>query len=112
MSSTYAMMARPDRVVYCTVKGAVASMTRVLASSLGPDKIRVNAIAAGPILSEAVRGYVEADPAFKESLTRDLPLGRMGEVEEVADVMLFLVTPRSSYITGQNVVVDAGMTIV
>lgn len=112
MSSFYSLTPAKGRVVYAAVKGAVNSLTRALAVELAVDDIRVNAVAAGPIMTERRRAEAEADPGYeKAEQYRSMPMGRFGRPEEVVEAILYLVTPRSSYMTGQVLVVDGGLTI-
>ena len=112
MSSFYSLTPAKGRVVYAAVKGAVNSLTRALAVELAEDGIRVNAVAAGPIMTERRRAEADADPGYeKAERYRGMPMGRFGRPEEVVEAILFLVTPRSSYMTGQIIVLDGGITI-
>ena len=79
-------------------------MTRQLAAELGPLGIRVNAVCPGHILNET---HASALKLFAEQY----PLGRVGEVEDVASAVAFLASDESSFITGHELVVDGGMTV-
>jgi NAD(P)-dependent dehydrogenase (short-subunit alcohol dehydrogenase family) len=94
---------------YGTAKGGIAAMTKVLALELAPANVTVNAIAPGPVdtpLNEAA--YT---PEVRRRYEELVPLGRIGSAEEVADVALFLASDASRFVTGQELVVDGGMTI-
>ena len=95
---------------YAAAKGAVASLTRVLAVELAPHNIRVNAVAPGPIATEQLR-KVYAGPMYAER-SRSIPMNRLGEPSEVADFIAFLVSPRSVYLTGQVYPIDGGASAV
>jgi NAD(P)-dependent dehydrogenase (short-subunit alcohol dehydrogenase family) len=98
-------------VPYAVAKGAVLQYTRFLAVELGPDGVRVNCIAPGMMLTERVRQQTEARGVSSEKMVRHIPLRRLGEVEDCANVLEFLATPLSSYVTGQCISVCGGQVI-
>ena len=108
VSSVSSKMALPGQSVYAATKGAINSMTATLASELAPYGIRVNAIAPGFIATDMVAHLPEEK--IKEYLTQ-IPLARLGSVEEVAELVAFLVSDESSYITGQTIVIDGGLSL-
>ncbi len=112
MSSFYVRTPVKERVIYVAVKGAIEGLTRSLAVELAEFGIRVNAIAPGPIMTELRKAQGHGQPGDLEERYRRMPLGRFGEVEEVLDTLLYLITPRSSFMTGQIIVLDGGLTIV
>lgn len=90
-----------------SAKSAVDTMTRILATEWGPLKIRVNAIAPGPIGdTEGMRRL--APEGYQAKMEAKIPLGRFGTIAEVADSALFLASPAARYITGSILVVDGG----
>lgn len=95
---------------YAAAKGAVTSFSRVLAVELAAHKIRVNAVAPGPVATEQFRKILEG-PKYAER-SRSIPLNRLAEPSEVADMIAFLVSPRSVYITGQVFTIDGGASAV
>jgi len=108
MSSCNAVLAIPNQVPYVTSKGGVNQLTKVMALSLADKGIRVNAIGPGTIATElAKRAVMESDEARRKILSRT-PLGRLGEVEEIASVAVFLASDDSSYMTGQILYPDGG----
>jgi len=98
-----------DAVGYSASKGAIISMTRDLAVKWAPHGIRVNAIAPGFFDTRMTKGVLERSRTDIEQLT---PLGRIGRPEELRGVAVFLTSAASSYMTGQVVVIDGGMTAV
>ena len=96
--------AAPDFAVYAACKSGLASLTRSLALELAP-RIRVNAVAPDLIVTEGLRAML---PPGREPAGDHIPLGRAGRPEELANAVLFLLSPLSSYITGTTLHVDGG----
>ena len=92
---------------YCASKGGIAGMTEALALELGPYNIRVNAISPGMIDTPMIADF-KGDPKTLEATLARVPLGRMGKPEEVSNLVLFLASGESSYITGSTIVIDGG----
>lgn len=111
MSSFYVRTPAKGRVVYVAVKGGVEALTRALAVELADANVRVNAIAAGPVQTRLREARGEGGPDSLAERYRKSPMGRFGRVEEVLDAMMYLMTPRSSYMTGQVLALDGGLTI-
>lgn len=107
MSSINAVVAIANQVPYCVSKGGLDQLTKVMALSLAPHGIRVNAIGPGSILTEILKA-VASDREAKRRLLSRTPLGRIGAPEEVAAVAVFLASQASSYITGQTIYPDGG----
>ncbi len=107
MSSINAVVAIPNQVPYCVSKGGLDQLTKVMALSLAPYGIRVNAIGPGSIMTEILQA-VATDTDAKRRLLARTPLGRIGEPEEIAAVALFLASADASYLTGQTIYVDGG----
>ena len=96
-----------DSRVYFVSKAGLNMLTRGMAWGLGEYGIRVNAIAPGGIRTEMIR-FLWEDPEVMEKIGFQIPLGRLAEPDEIANVALFLASDASSYITGQVIVVDGG----
>ena len=107
MSSINAVVAIPNQVPYCVSKGGIDQLTKVMALSLAPYGIRVNAIGPGSIMTEILQA-VASDKEAKRKVLARTPLGRIGEPDEVAAIAAFLASDQASYITGQTVYADGG----
>jgi 3-oxoacyl-[acyl-carrier protein] reductase len=109
ISSAVTAIAPPDSVVYSATKGAVDIATRVLANELGPRNIRVNSINPGMVETEGVHaaGFAESD--FRKQLEARTPLGRIGQVEDIAPAAVFLASSDASWITGETLVIAGGL---
>lgn len=108
MSSTAARFPTPGLAVYGASKCAIEGLTRALAIEAAP-LVRVNAVSAGPTLTETVRELMETDKTGAvAAVTAALPLGRLATPEEIAEVFLFLGSPRSAVITGQVIHANCG----
>jgi NAD(P)-dependent dehydrogenase (short-subunit alcohol dehydrogenase family) len=108
MSSVNAILAIPNQVPYVVSKGGVNQLTRVMAMSLAPHGIRVNAIGPGTIATDLARQAVLGSPAAERTIRSRTPLGRLGEPSEVASVAVFLASDEGSYFTGQTLYPDGG----
>jgi NAD(P)-dependent dehydrogenase (short-subunit alcohol dehydrogenase family) len=108
MSSVNGTLAIPSIASYNASKGAINQLTRVMALSLADQGVRVNAVAPGTIATElALQAVLTSDEARARILSRT-PMKRLGEPGEIADVVAFLLSDASSYVTGEIVVVDGG----
>lgn len=105
LASELAYLGRAGSSAYCATKGAILSMTRAWAREFAP-RILVNAVAPGPI-DTPLLGFAAMSPA-QQALELDNPLKRIGQPEEVASMILFLVGEGPSFITGQCFAVDGG----
>jgi 3alpha(or 20beta)-hydroxysteroid dehydrogenase len=105
IASVAGLRGSPSYLAYCASKAALISLTKTTALALAVDGIRVNAICPGsietPMTADGPKRVVERTP-----------LGRRGEAHEVAQAVLFLISPRSSYVTGAELVVDGGFLTV
>lgn len=95
---------------YGSAKAAVALLTQQMAVEWAPDGIRVNAVAPG-FIDAGMSEPLYADPETRRVRSDGVPLKRLGQAQDIADAVLFLLSDQASYITGQNLVVDGGVTI-
>ena len=102
IASTRALMSEPDGEAYGASKGGIVALTHALAVSLGP-KTRVNCVSPGWIEVNNYENLSEADHTQH-------PVGKVGKEEDIAETVWFLLSDKAAFITGQNIVVDGGMT--
>ena len=107
IASVSGIMGNPGQTNYSASKAGMIGMTRSLSKELGGRKVTINAIAPGFIESEMTKAL--GDSILAE-VSKRIPAKRLGKAEEVAAAVLFLASPAASYITGQTLVVDGGMT--
>lgn len=115
-SVTGPMVADPGEVAYATTKGAVLAFTKGLAMELIKDNITVNAVMPGYIMTPMVEGIAkDSDPEnpnrIIEGIASGIPMGRLGTIEELGELVAFLASDESSYITGQGIVIDGASTL-
>jgi NAD(P)-dependent dehydrogenase (short-subunit alcohol dehydrogenase family) len=97
------------RAAYCASKHAVNGLTKALAVEWAPRGITVNAVAPTFIRTPLTEGML-ADEAFREDVIRRLPIGHLGEVDDVTGAVVFLASPAARLITGTVLLVDGGWT--
>lgn len=110
IASVNATIAVPGQAHYVASKGGIAALTRAAALEGAPIGVRVNAIAPGPIRTPMTNDRL-ADPAQVDWLTGRVPMGRVGEPTEIAEIAEFLLSARASYISGEVVYADGGWSI-
>jgi glucose 1-dehydrogenase len=108
VSSVHEDLAMPTNAPYCATKGGVRMLMRTLAVEFAPHDITVNNIAPGAI-ETPMDAPLEQDPDEMKELLSEIPMGRMGKPEEVANLALFLASDDSSYVMGSTLFVDGGM---
>ncbi|MBV9327977.1 MAG: SDR family oxidoreductase [Chloroflexi bacterium] len=111
MSSVHGLLAEPGQLVYETLKAGVIGLTRQLAVEYGPDNIRVNAICPGHIVTERMETRWGEHPETLRYFEEQYPLRRTGTPKDIANAIAFLCSDEASFITGQALVVDGGLSI-
>jgi NAD(P)-dependent dehydrogenase (short-subunit alcohol dehydrogenase family) len=109
MSSQMGHIGAANRSVYCMTKHAVEGLTKAIAVELAPYQIRVNAVAPTYIETPMTRPFLAVE-SFRDRVLEDIPLGRIGTIEEVVGAVTFLASPAASLITGASLLVDGGYT--
>ena len=112
IGSTNGIQAEEDSTAYDISKGALAMMTKTLAVALAPHRIRVNCVAPGLIRTPLTAPWMDAQPAKVKHYESNILLGRIGAGEDCAGACVFLCSGAASYITGQTLYVDGGLTAV
>ena len=110
VGSTSSFIATPGQPAYGASKGALVTLTRSLAQAWAKHRIRVNGVAPGFVDTKLTRRSRQDEAVYAETLER-IPLGRWGDPEEMGDVALFLASPMASYVTGQMLLADGGITL-
>ncbi len=111
ITSTHGMIGAPQRSAYGISKAAVIHMTRMLAIEWAEHGIRVNSVAPGRVDTPSpLRAAHSADPKYMATVVSKIPLRRVATSEDVAGAVAYLASPQASYITGQTLVLDGGLT--
>jgi gluconate 5-dehydrogenase len=109
ISSVIGQLGRASDIAYAVAKAGVDGLTRALAADLGPHAITANSIAPGTFATD-VNAALAQDPAWADWLRTRTALGRWGRPEEIAGAIVFLASDAASFITGQTITIDGGMT--
>ncbi len=110
-NSSRAAMGAPTRTAYSYSKAGLHGMARTWALELGPEGITVNVVAPGPVLTDNFWGIIEKGSERQQKLADNLPVRRIGTVDDVSRAILFFADPRNGYVTGQTLYVCGGASI-
>ena len=108
IGSIWAVVSKPGRCVYSATKNGIHGITNTLAVELAPYNILVNTVCPGYTLTELTRK--NNTPEQIETISKEIPLGRMAEPEEMAEVVYFLCSDKNTYLTSQKITVDGGFS--
>lgn len=111
ISSIAARRTVPELLTLSVSCAALDQLTRSMAASLAAERIRVNSVALGGVLTDRLRSAFREDESLREDMIRVTPMGRLADMEEAAEAVLFLASQSASYITGQIIAVDGGRTL-
>ena len=111
ISSNASLRGQPYNTAYAAAKSGVNLLTKSSASEYGHKGIRINAVSPGVIRTPGVERYFEEQPRIAEGLRQSAAMRRLGEPEEIAEVVCFLASDRASYVTGQLLSVDGGAAV-
>ena len=114
IASVVATAAMKERVAYCTSKAGILGMTRAVALDLADKGVRVNAISPSLVLTELARDILSREHDPTATLARreaQHPLGRLGRPEEIGAATVYLASDASTWVTGQNLIMDGGLSV-
>jgi NAD(P)-dependent dehydrogenase (short-subunit alcohol dehydrogenase family) len=109
ISSQMGHVGAPNRTVYCATKHAIEGLTKAMAVELGPEGIRVNSVAPTFVETGFTQQFT-SDPVFRSEVQARIPLGRIGQVQDVTGAVLYLASQASGLVTGASLLVDGGWT--
>ncbi|MBQ5327131.1 MAG: glucose 1-dehydrogenase [Oscillospiraceae bacterium] len=108
ISSIWGVVGASCEAVYSAAKGGVVTFTKAMAKEIGPSGVRVNCVSPGVIKTAMLDRYTDED---LQALADETPLGRIGMPQDVAKAVKFLISDDAAFITGQNIVVDGGISL-
>lgn len=111
ISSIAAQVTRPELMAYSVSNAALNQLTRSLAVALAPERIRVNAVAIGSVMSESLRHQLADHGDFRDDIEENTPLSRIAAASELAETVQFLASEGAGFVTGQVITVDGGRTL-
>ncbi len=112
LSSIAARRTSPELLAYSVSSAALDQMTRSLAVTLAPHRIRVNAVAFGSVMSASLKETLKGQGDYREEIEEHTPLGRIAAPSELADTVQYLASEGSGFMTGQIMTIDGGRTLI
>ncbi len=110
VSSVNGLFAQKARAGYCSAKAGINMLTKVLASEWGEHGIRVNAVAPGVVMTDLVQQGIDQGIVTEEQYRGRIPMGHLGDLDDVVEAVLFLASDEASFVTGEVMRVDGGWT--
>lgn len=110
VASTTGMMAFPFSAGYAAAKAGLINLTATAAKEYGPKNVRVSALSPGPVETDMITRAVEANPAMRERIESMIPLGKIAQPEDVAELAVFMLSDKGHLISGANYALDGGQT--
>lgn len=111
VASQLAKAALPQRALYGLTKAALVHLTKSIAFEVGKEGIIANCVSPGPINTQRALERMKQDPALQQALESQIPLGRSGEPDEIANVIFYLASSSPAFLQGEDICVDGGYTI-
>lgn len=111
LSSISGQRAHPELLGFSIANAALDQMTRSMAVALAPQRIRVNGVAVGSVLSASLLGWMRDHETIRHSIVEATPMGRIANAAEIADTVQYLASDGAGFVTGQIVTVDGGRTL-
>ncbi|WP_417604071.1 SDR family NAD(P)-dependent oxidoreductase [Primorskyibacter flagellatus] len=112
LSSIAARRTHPDLLAYSVSTAALDQMTRSLAVTLAPHRVRVNAVAFGSVMSASLKGALKENAVYRSAIERHTPLGRIASPTELAETVQYLASEGAGFVTGQILTVDGGRSLI
>ena len=109
MSSQMGHVGAPNRTAYCASKHAIEGLTKAMGVELAPHRIRTNSVGPTFVETPLAKKFLD-DPVFSRDVLERIPMGKLGQVEDVADAVVYLAAPASNMVTGTSLLVDGGWT--
>ena len=110
--TVYEKTSMKENMTYSLIKGALVNFTRQMASYYGQFGIRVNNVCSGGLKGHVAGKSSQQEKNFVKNYSKKVPLKRLGEPEEIANVITFIASDAASYVSGANIVVDGGWTVI